>query len=187
MNSLELKATLERAGIVFEEGMDERELRIVEDTHYFRFPPDLRQFLKHALPISPGWVNWRTTTEAEILERLELPYEGMCFDVEHNGFWLSDWGERPSSLTDAFAVVKHRLSQAPKLIPICGHRFIPDRPSEEGNPVFSVHQTDIIYYGADLQEYFENEFSYYFGRDGYRIREPVRKIELWSRIVELNE
>jgi len=28
--------------------------------------------------------------------------------------------------------------------------------------VFSVHQTDIIYYGAHLQNYLENEFSYYF-------------------------
>ncbi len=28
-----------------------------------------------------------------------------------------------------------------------------------GNPVFSVHQTDIIYYGKNLWDYFEQEFG----------------------------
>jgi hypothetical protein len=33
---------------------------------------------------------------------------------------------------------------------------MPERPFEVGNPVLSVSQTDIIYYGSDLQDYLEN-------------------------------
>ena len=63
------------------------------------------------------------------------------------------------------------------------HRYLPQEPSTEGNPVFSVYQTDIICYGADLQDYLENEFHYYFGTTAYVIREPVRNIEFWTGLV----
>ena len=57
---------------------------------------------------------------------------------------------------------------------------LPDRPREAGNPVFSVYQTDNIYYGRDLFNYFCNEFSYYFGRAGYVFDDRVRHIDFWS-------
>jgi hypothetical protein len=181
-----IQATLQRAGVLFEHGMTDAELRAIEERYELHFPPDLRQFLQHALPVSKGWLNWRAASERKILASLDWPYEGICFDVEHNAFWLDEWGARPSELEQAFAVVKRAIRQAPKLIPVRGHRFVPDRPFQAGNPVLSVYQTDIIYYGADLQDYLENEFSSYFNREGYRIREPVRSIELWSRLVENN-
>jgi hypothetical protein len=37
--------------------------------------------------------------------------------------------------------------------------MIPDDPHLEGNPVFSVHQADIIYYGHDLEDYLRHEFG----------------------------
>jgi len=45
------------------------------------------------------------------------------------------------------------------LIPIYSHRYIPSRHCEINNPIFSVHQTDIIYYGENLEEYFKVEFK----------------------------
>jgi hypothetical protein len=68
------------------------------------------------------------------------------------------WGEKPQELADCFDKARASLEQAPKMVPIWGHRFIPDRPNESGNPVFSIFQTDIIHYAANLSEYFENEF-----------------------------
>ena len=62
-------------------------------------------------------------------------------------------GQLDQLFSRAFAVAKRAMDAAPKLVPIAGHRFIPEAPHEEGNPVFSVHQTDIIYYGRDLAEY----------------------------------
>jgi hypothetical protein len=50
----------------------------------------------------------------------------------------------------------------------------------------SVYQTDIIYYGANLRNYFENEFHYYFKTPEYSVEAPIREIELWSRLVAEN-
>ena len=106
-----------------------------------------------------SWVDWRDDSEEEIRERLNLPAEGICFDIEYNNFWRDDWGRRPSNLQDAFTVARASIAAAPKLIPIFGRRYIPEEPSAEGNPVFSVIQTDIIYYGYDLTGYFLNELN----------------------------
>jgi hypothetical protein len=134
------------------------------------------------LPYSP----FPTAPDSAIRERLDFPRDGIFFDIEHNAFWLDEWGTRPAGLSDAFAIARRAVADAPVLIPICGHRYIPAEPSEPGNPVYSVHQTDIIYYGAHLMEYFQNEFGYYFGRTGYQISENVRPIRFWSRLVEAN-
>ncbi len=74
----------------------------------------------------------------------------MAFDIENNGFWLEAWGPKPEVLSDQLRIAKEHYDQAPKLIPIFSHRYIPATPSEIGNPIFSVYQTDIIYYGYDL-------------------------------------
>src|SRR5262249_17955195 len=73
-----------------------------------------------------------------------------------------------------------------KLIPLISHRYLPEEPHEAGNPVFSVYQSDVIYYGTDLIDYFEREFT---GRD-YRPRldqlrlNQMKHIRFWSDLVE---
>jgi hypothetical protein len=47
--------------------------------------------------------------------------------------------------------------QAPKLIPINGHRMMPDRLRSAGNPVRSIYQTEIIFYGFDLDDCLRHE------------------------------
>ena len=76
------------------------------------------------------------------------------------------------------------MGEAPKLIPLFGHRFLPDRPREAGNPVFSVYQTDIIYYGTNLANYFANEFHLDIGAPRCRPEEPIKRIEFWSAFAE---
>jgi hypothetical protein len=44
-------------------------------------------------------------------------------------------------LLEAVAIAKQKIGEAPKLIPICGHRYIYAVPHERNNPVFSVYQT----------------------------------------------
>ncbi len=181
------KSTLESAGVVFEAGLTTQEVHQIETRYRFRFPSDYCAFLRYALPVSHDFVDWRNVSEARILKMLSWPYEGMCFDIEYNNFWLHAWGPRPDRLPDAFAIAKRAIAQAPTLIPIFGHRYIPAVPAEEGNPIFSVYQTDIIYYGRDLGEYLENEFGYYFfGQSRYQITEPVKLIAFWSYLVDIN-
>jgi hypothetical protein len=69
------------------------------------------------------------------------------------------------------------IAEAPKLIPIYSHRFIPEEPSEAGNPIFSVYQMDIIYYGFDLDDYLRHEFDLP-GRKEWPAQ--VRPIKFWD-------
>ncbi len=182
------KERLEAAGVVFDAGLTAGEFSAIEKEYGFRFPPDLREFLAYALPVSKGWVDWRRAERSEIKSRLdwplEWPLELMCFYIEHDGFWLDSWGTKPTALPDAFAIARASVARAPRLIPIFSHRYLPDRPSEAGNPVFSVYQRDIIYYGSDLFDYLNNEFGYYFGRAEYAIKGRPKKIEFWSNLVD---
>jgi hypothetical protein len=145
--------------------------------------PVSNEFLMLGLPVSSGFFNWRYANREQITEQLLCPYEGICFDIEHNNFWLKEWGDKPSYLVDAFERAKQALTEAPTLIPILGHRYIPDQPHSAGNPVFSVHQTDIIYYGTNLLNYIENEFFQSFEREGYKLEGEIREIAFWSDIV----
>ncbi len=87
-----------------------------------------------------------------------MPLEGILFDVDHNEIWPAEWGPKPTIKDERARIVREIVQDAPRLIPIYGHRYIPDEPSEAGNPVFSVHQTDIVHYGNNLLNYFQREF-----------------------------
>ena len=178
------RRVLEAAGVRFAPGLTAAEALATEKRFGFTFPPDLLDFLKFALPVSEGWIDWRKGFETEIFNALRNPYKGICFDIENNGFWLAEWGSKPASLDAQFAVAKGMIERAPKLIPIYGHRYMPDRPNESGNPVFSVWQTDIIYYGHNLQNYLENEFHNFFKTLKYHVPEPIRVIEFWSEFTK---
>ena len=70
---------------------------------------------------------------------VDLLLRGILFDLEHNGFWLADWGPRPGSLGDARRVAASQVA-APRLVSVRKHRMMPADPHLPGNPGFSVHQ-----------------------------------------------
>jgi hypothetical protein len=182
MDLLLLKSLLEQARVRFAPGLTAAEFRKIEGTYSFIFPPDLREFLAYALPVSERWVNWRDASDALIRDWLNEPYDGICFDIEYNHFWWKDWGEKPASLQESFAVAKQSIDRAPKLIPIYSHRFVPDHPNFPGNPVYSVVQTDIICYGIDLEAYLQVEF--HFSTPQYEPPKSERRIDFWSELIE---
>ena len=168
-------------------GLRDSEIRAAEATYAIRFPPDLEELLRYALPVGSPWPDWRKDSNAEIHDALNWPLEGILFDIERNAFWLAEWGERPAELDRAFAIASEHVALAPRLIPVFAHRYLPQEPSSAGNPVFSVYQTDIIYYGSNLAEYFANEFPSYFrgaGGSTYQISQPVVRIDFWSMFAE---
>lgn len=185
MDFASAQKVLVKAGVQIDRGLTPEEFTQIERTFGFKFPPDLREFLSLGLPVSPNWVDWRNSDEKQIRGRMDWPLEGMCFDIEHSTFWLDEWGEKPADLKAAFEIARLHVDRAPTLIPICSHRYIPAEPHLAGNPVFSVHQTDIIYYGADLTDYLQNEFSYYFGRSSHTLCGILRKIPFWTKLAEL--
>ncbi len=163
--------------VALDDGLSDTEIAHVEERFGFSFPPDLRELLQTALPIGDDFPNWRSGEEEMLRSWLRSPLDGVIFDVEHNGFWLPEWGPRPEILDEALRRAEEFVAAAPRLIPIYGHRMIAAEPHEAGNPVFSVHQTDIIYYGFALADYLRHEFD-------LPDREPwpgeVRPIRFWD-------
>ncbi|MBW8841693.1 MAG: hypothetical protein JF608_07780 [Sphingomonadales bacterium] len=154
-------------------GYSRAELDRAQEEFGLIFPPDLVDLLRDRRPIS-GY-DWRVDYE-HIREMLAWPLEGMLFDIEHNGFWLSEWGDCPETEVERTEIATAAVAKAPKLIPLIGHRYLPTEPSEAGNPVFSIQQTDIIYYGANLDHYFQNEFDRWSVLDD----SAYRHIAFWS-------
>ena len=181
---------LKEKGISFDPGLSDQEIATIQDDFGFHFPSDLQLLLQTALPVSPGFIHWRyglnnSKAKAEIKIRLNGPKEGILFDIKNNDFWLDKWGAKPTRFEEQKAIAIADLAKQPKLVPIYSHRYIPSEPNEMGNPVFSVHQTDIIYYGFDLLDYFAHEFQFELPVSFGRLFAPKR-IPFWSDMVDLN-
>lgn len=166
-----------------EPGLTAAELGRAEERLGIRFPPDLAGFLREGLPSGDRFPRWRSL-DAKIEAQLAWPLEGVLLDVEQNAFWMAEWGERPANLDAAKTIATAAVRAAPALVPVCGHRYLPAEPLDAGNPVFSVYQTDVIYYGHDLAAYFEAELGSGYG--GAIRLEKIRPIRFWGRLEELN-
>jgi hypothetical protein len=181
----EIIRSLSQNGITFDAGLNSEEISFAEKQYQVNFPPDLREFLMTALPVSKGFYNWRdySLQNCEIIhDALGKPLESLYFDVEENAFWWNAWGKRPENLDDAKALAAKHLSKVPTLIPIYLHRYIPSVPNEPGNPIISMWQmVDSIYYGNDLIDYFEVEFLHKKLDIQYP---PLRHIPFWSELIE---
>lgn len=166
--------------VAFAQGLTDREIACAEENYGIQFPPDLREFLQTALPIGFPFPDWRLQNDAKVRELLDAPSHGVLFDVERNNFWLPEWGPRPTEIEEAKALARKYLDEAPRLIPVYSHRMIPDWPNQSGNPVLSVHQTDIIYYGYDLNDYFRHEF---WLPDRKPWPSQVREVPFWGVLI----
>lgn len=157
INELKLKH------IKFDKGLTDEEIVKIEKTYDIYFPKSLREMYQIALPVSKSFYNWRDFNETNIKsiqKSLNWPLEGVLFDIEENVFWDSSWGDKPTELSEAKQKCINEMQKVPKLIPIYGHRYIPVVNGVDNPPVFSVYQTDVIYYGIDLENYFRIEFDF---------------------------
>ncbi|HEY5071247.1 MAG TPA: SMI1/KNR4 family protein [Caulobacteraceae bacterium] len=173
----EFRRQREAEGRVWAAGYTQGELDAAQEKFGLVFPPDLVASFRERRPVR-GW-DWRSD-EADIRAMLSWPLEGLLFDVENDDLWWPEWGERPTRAEDRAAVLRWVVDLAPKLIPLISHRYLPVEPHEAGNPVFSIYQSDVIYYGADLADYFEREL----GDGGRPVRTPVKRIRFWSELVD---
>jgi hypothetical protein len=169
-------------------GYTQSELDGIQAKWNLRFPPDLLKILRgRRRVIDQGdkfrSFDWLEVSDDVIRDSLNWPFEGFLFDVENNDLWRPEWGKRPADKAEREERLRSILADAPKLIPVYGHRYIPEEPHESGNPIFSVWQADIIYYGADLEDYVAREMR---TPDLQREMKPPKTIRFWTRVVELN-
>ncbi len=164
-------------------GLTDAEIESVQSRFGFLFPPDLRSVLQRFLPVGEYFLDWRNGAVEDLLARLVWPLEGILLDVAQ-GWWRIEWGDKPSDSKEAKELVWQIVKGAPLLVPIFSHRYIPSEPLKAGNPVFSVHQTDIIHYGNDLASYFHHEFG--VALPDWAARDP-RPIRFWDRAMRWRE
>jgi hypothetical protein len=145
--------------VQFQEGLTEEELNKIHDLYGICFPTALKNFLTTYLPVSKGFYNWRDYSSKNI-ELIRSVLNGPSDYIAKNAdqiYWCDDWGDEPDDPQRSAGEVRRRLLQAPQLIPVYGHRYVPmgyDNP-----PVFSVHGCDIVVYGETLEDYFQVEFG----------------------------
>jgi hypothetical protein len=174
---------MKRLGVRFTAGLEAEELAAIEKTHSLQIPPDLGALLLYAVPVGDKFPDWRgPIVELETL--LSRPLEGLLFDVERNNFWVSSWGPRPADLSKALAIARKAVAGAPKLAPVYMHRYMPAEPDGVGNPVLSVHQTDIIRYANDLPHYLWREFAVPLPPRAWTT--PI-EVRFWDELIRLNE
>ncbi|RZM23836.1 MAG: SMI1/KNR4 family protein [Pedobacter sp.] len=176
---------LSSKGVQFAEGLTDYEVFAIERKFSIVFPPDLKMFLMHVLPVGSSFIDWRAglvdvSVEKSIITKLNWPLHGMLFDVRENGFWLDEWGAKPEDLGLQELNVKSLYASYPKLVPVYAHRYISSQPNMPGNPVISINQTDIIYYGFDLADYFAREFRFLLDSSFDKLDQPIREIRFWS-------
>jgi hypothetical protein len=161
------------------EGYTQTELDKAQRRFGLTFPPDLIALLRRKRPVEGH--DW--TDDRAIRRALDRPFNGLLTAVEGGRLWLPEWGTLPSSARGREQVLREVVSRAPKLIPLIGHRYLPEQPHEAGNPVFSIVGTDAIYYGANLKDYFEREFTGWHRRPWPA---QIKYIPFWSDLVERN-
>jgi hypothetical protein len=157
-------------------GLTDAEFDGVEHEFGFTFAADHRAFLAAGLPTGRSWPDWRGTDRTALRDRLAWPVEGVLFDVTENSFWYGGWGPRPAEDHAALEVARRYLMTVPRMVPIYGHRYLP--AGLTGHPVLSMYQTDIIYYGADLDDWLHREF----GLGTPSPKEPHATVAFWREI-----
>jgi hypothetical protein len=172
---------LENSGAELAPGLTSAELTRIEQRFGFSFAPDHWLMLSIALPLSGSkWPDWREGTEVDLRERLRRPLEGLLFDVQHNNYWVQEWGTRPARTRAALRRAEKHFALVAPVIPLYSHRYLPSDPPLPGNPVLSIYQRDVVYYGANLLDWFDREF--------HRSRRfPVgatRRIPFWTAAIE---
>ncbi|MDR0840568.1 MAG: hypothetical protein LBN26_04180 [Christensenellaceae bacterium] len=154
---------LQNRGIEFETGLSNQEISVAEELYDFSFPAEMKALFSVALPVTEGFYNWRNFEAANILKiktAFKMPLRGLLFDLRHNALWCDNWGMRPAENSEVVQIFMRYYKDAPRMIPIYSHRYMPSISNEKKSPVFSIMQSDIICYGTDLIEYLELEFGF---------------------------
>lgn len=167
--------------VLLESGLTVKEFEIIEETYNIHFPESLKDFLIQVLPVAKGFYNWRDFSDenvAKIKKAIACPEKTVYEDAEEV-YWCEQWGREPDDVDEFVQEVRKKLEEAPKLIPVYGHRYMPMDGCNP--PIMSIHGIDIIYYGQDLRDYFKVEFG--SKKQSEIDFEGIPNIPFWSEIM----
>jgi len=137
-------------------GASESDLQTFERANGLYLPKDLRTLAQIVHDPDGAMFPWLADPQCLATSNAWIQ-RGIEFDIRNGSAWLERWGEPPSEAEDRIAVFRADVASWPTLVPVANrfHRITPNKP---GNPVYSIMQTDIVYYGADLASWLASEF-----------------------------
>lgn len=156
----DLISRLQKKGVLFESGLTEIEIHQIENTYDIIFPNELKEFYKYALPVSAGFYNWRdfNIDNVKYIQGVIKKFKENIIDCAMEIDWSNNWGKEPKNLEERMSQIKDMVNKAPTIIPIYIHRGMA-AINIKNNPVFSILDIDVIYYGNNILEYFQLEFD----------------------------
>lgn len=168
--------TMTRAGVQFAEGLSVGEMSAVESYLGTRLPPDHRALLRDALPVGPGFPNWRELGSEALERQLSWPFDSLAEDIVRGKFWWPErWGPRPAGAQEALAVARRDYDKAPRMVPVYDHAYLPAAPSEPYNPVFARDYGVLMTRASCLRTYLDCELG------DLESWEPVAPKQRWVR------
>ena len=187
INIEKIRQILENKGIEIHNGLSDEEFEKIEKFYNIKFPKVLKILYKSFLPNLYNWRDFSEDNVEKIKKYLNMPIEGILFDIQYNSFWMDCFGEKTGDIEQNKAKAEEYLKNAkeeevPRLIPIYSHRYVPSFPDSIDVPVFSVMQTDIIYYGKNIENYFEHEFGNNYNPEQESADLGVIEIPFWSKL-----
>ncbi|RZB78327.1 uncharacterized protein LOC114374958 [Glycine soja] len=172
---------LKASKVAIDEGLSDAELSNIESKLKFSFPPDLRAILQQGLPVSQGFPNWRSSSTQQLQILLNLPASSILRRVSSMRFWHPSWGPEPS---DPTRVIARLLHDAPPLVPIYRHCYIPSSPGAAGNPVFHVdNDGDVRLLSFDVAGFFR-EFLAPGTEEPVWAATAARRVRFWSEVAD---
>ena len=182
-----IRQILENKEIEILNGLSDEEFEKIEKFYNIKFPKVLKILYKSFLPNLYNWRDFSEDNVEKIKKYLNMPIEGILFDIQYNSFWMDCFGEKTGDIEQNKAKAEEYLKNAkeeevPRLIPIYSHRYVPSFPDSIDVPVFSVMQTDIIYYGKNIENYFEHEFGNNYNPEQEIADLGVIEIPFWSKL-----
>jgi len=179
----EQKAGTQTHAIYGEGGLSPDRIDAIERELRFSLPQDFRYLLENTRDPGGIFFPWDAFNRKEYDRYIDSLFEGIAFDIERNNLWMKRWGPRPAELHPAIEIARKDFARWPKLLPLHSHRYLAAEPALPDNPVFSIVQTDIIYYGANLAHYLLNEFVAQEWAH-HTLNQRPRRIDVWSDFAE---
>jgi hypothetical protein len=158
-HSTQIFSNVKKAGFKIGRMLTNEELKDIESAFNAKLPEDYKELLSKGGPTGKGFPDWKHPKK-EAKKTWKWIDDAFSFDIQNSGYWQEEFGRRPNSNSKAVKQALKVIHTWPPLFPVYGHRFIPSSPESPGNPVISLYQAvDSIIYGANLNEYFSNEFG----------------------------
>ena len=186
---------LKKAGLCFDKGLSDIEIKEIEHTFGFRFPKEIASFLSCAYPVGGDFFDYRDMSQKNIDRFCDFQkniVESFEFDITNNAdslqAMLKELLGEFSDIEVFKKAVMRSLESSPKLIPFYAHRCFFD--GMDNMPIISFWQAvDTIIYGYNLEDYLKTEFltatNHIISEEiSDNITEKLKAAGIWYYIIE---